>query len=348
MSFPQNFPASAAAGMGDIESSPINSDQASFKRIPGLHFMVGTDSRIIARPGTLQLKPLTQVYSSGNATRDVSKLIARRVAEILEDYFKVIATAANGSNALVAAAWIPALRILTKEKRWAEYPGVTNQQVQSVMDAFGDARKRFVDGHLANDASCKAQPNREHFKNFVDLLDRFNTARGDFGGSSPVSAAADKVIRDAFQALQIDDQQNDQINQDLQTSAAQIQAAISKKIQNAFDALKIKDKVIETMSQQRDQLNKAVQMAQDEITAARAETEKAKKQHEKTKNERGKMEKENRRLKAKNLAASTTAVVAAVSDHIVGFAAEAVIETEAAEQRAGISGPGDVVQPHCR
>ncbi|EXF73753.1 hypothetical protein CFIO01_07381 [Colletotrichum fioriniae PJ7] len=358
MSLPQNFPASAAAGMSDIESNPINSDQASLKRIPGLHFVVGTNGRIMARPGTPQLKLLTQAYCNENPIRDASKLIAHRGVDILEAYFKVIATAANGSNALVAAnnhlAWVPALRILTREKRWNEYPGVTNQQVQSVMDAFGDARKRFVDGHLASDPACKAQPNREPFKSFVDLLDRFNVARGiqtaptatvaqaghgtiAAASAAPVAPAqsaltvpsafqtsanhlqstADKMIRDAFSALQISDQQNDQISNNLQTSAAQLQAATTKTIQDAIDAFNVKDKAIETITQQNDQANKAAQMAQAEITALRAKYEK---------------------LMEKNAEATATAVVASLTDTITGAVTHAMAEIEAAEQRGSISG----------
>lgn len=333
--------------MGNGEAAPICADQNALTRIPGLIFEVGDNGRIIVQPGTPQLKLLTQGYVDDTTTSDMAKLIARRGADILAAYFKVVATASNGKNALVDQnhhlAWVPALRSLVKEKRWAEFPDVKNHHVQAVMIAIGDARKRFIDELTV----APAPPDREHYKTFLDLVDRFNIDRiGQKGSSSSLTAVpaapvapaqsapavpsafqisanhlqstADQMIRDAFAALQISDQQqNDQIDNGLQTSAAQFQAAVTKTIQDVIDTFSAKDKVIETITQQNDQANKAAQMAQDEITALRAKYEE---------------------LREKKAEATTAAVLSSLTDTINAAATHAMAEIEAAELRGSISG----------
>ncbi|KAF4781462.1 hypothetical protein HER10_EVM0012157 [Colletotrichum scovillei] len=364
---------SGSGGMGIGEGAPICADQIALTRIPGLIF---------------ELKLLTQGYANDTPTptRDMAKLIARRGADLLAAYFKVVATASNGRNALVDQnhhlAWVPALRSLVKEKRWAEFPDVKNHHVQAVMIAIGDARKRFIDELTV----IPAPPDCEHYKTFHDLVDRFNIDRiGQTGSSSsfpaipaaPVAPAqsavpsafqisanhlqstADQMIRDAFAALQNSDQQSDQISNGLQTSADQLQAAVTKTIQDALDAFNANDKVIETITQQTDQANKAAQMAQTDIMALRAKYETAQKQsekmkdehdkmkdeHDKMKDERDKMKDErdktkdeNQKVKDQNVEAAAAAVANALGQTITGAVTHAMAEIEAAEHRGSISG----------
>ncbi|KAI3536255.1 hypothetical protein CSPX01_10884 [Colletotrichum filicis] len=353
MSFRSSLITSGSGGMGNGEAAPICADQNALTRIPGLIFEVGDNGRIIAQPGTPQLKLLTQGYANDAPTRDMAKLIARRGADLLAAYFKVVAAASNGKNALVDKnhhlAWVPALRSLVKEKRWTEFLDVKNHHVQAALIAIGDAHKRFIDELTVT----PAPPNREHYKTFLDLVDRFNVDRiGQTGSSSsfpavtaaPVAPAqsaltvpsafqisanhlqstADQMIRDAFAALQISDQQIDQISNGLQTSADQLQAAVTKTIQDALDGFNAKDKVIETITQQTDQANKAARMAQTEITALRAKYEK--------------IEDEKQKLMEKNAEATATAVVASLTDTITGAVTHAMAEMEAAEKHGSISG----------
>ncbi|KAK7456802.1 hypothetical protein CaCOL14_010705 [Colletotrichum acutatum] len=385
MSFRSSLIISGSGGMGYSEVAPICADQNALTRIPGLIFEVGDNGRIIAQPGTPQLKLLTQGYANDTPTRDMAKLIARRGADLLAAYFKVVAAASNGKNALVDQnhhlAWVPALRSLVKEKRWTEFPDIKNHHVQAVMIAIGDARKRFIDELTIT----PAPPNREHYKTFLDLVDRFNVDRvgqaGPAGSIAPshtanaaipntdasvvpavpaaqvapaqaaptipsafqisadqLQSTADEMIRDAFGALQISDQQNDQTSNDLQTSADQLQAAVTKTIQDAIDAFNVKDKVIETITQKKDQANKAAQMAQTEITALRVKYETTKKQCEKMKDEHDKMKEENQKVKNKNVEATATAVVAYLTDTITVAVTHAMADMEAAEQHGSISG----------
>ncbi|KXH39616.1 hypothetical protein CSIM01_06671 [Colletotrichum simmondsii] len=376
MSFRSSLIISGSGGMGNGDVAPICADQNALTRIPGLIFEVSDNGRIIAQPGTPQLKLLTQGYvnDTPTPTRDMAKLIARRGADLLAAYFKVVATASNRRNALVDQnhhlAWVPALRSLVKEKRWAEFPDVKNHHVQAVMIAIGDARKRFIDELTVT----PAPPNREHYKTFLDLVDRFNVDRtGQAGSSSSLPAVtapsvapaqsaptvpsafqisanhlqstADQMIRDAFAALQISDQQNDQISNGLQTSADQLQAAVAKTIQDALDGFNAKDKVIETITQQTDQANKAAQMAQTEIMALRAKYETAQKQcekmkdeHDKMKEKHDKMKDERDKTKDQNVEAAAAAVANALTHTITGAVTHVMAEIEAAEHRGSISG----------
>ncbi|UQC91145.1 uncharacterized protein CLUP02_16679 [Colletotrichum lupini] len=319
MSFRSSPIISGSGGWGNGEAAPICADQNALTRIPGLIFEVGDNGRIIAQPGTPQLKLLIRGYANDTSTRDMAKLIARRGADLLAAYFKVVAAASNGKNALVDQnhhlAWVPALRSLVKEKRWDEFPDVKNHHVQAVLIAIGDARKRFIDELTVT----PAPPNREHYKTFLDLVDRFNS-----DPTVPSAFQISQMIRDAFAALQISDQQIDQISNGLQTSADQLQAAVTKTIQDALDDFNAKDKVIETITQQTDQTNKAAQMAQTEITALRAKYEKIKDEKQK--------------LMEKNAEATATAVVASLTDTITGAVTHAMAEMEAAEQHGSISG----------
>ncbi|KAK1546176.1 hypothetical protein CPAR01_00143 [Colletotrichum paranaense] len=320
--------------------------------ISGSGGRVGDNGPIIAQPGTPQLKLLTQGYANDTPT-DMAKLIARRGADLLAAYFKVVAAASNGKNALIDKnhhlAWVPALRSLFKEKRWAEFPDVKNHHVQAVMIAIGDARKLSIDKL----AAIHATPKGGRYKTFLDLFDCFNVDRiGRKGSSSSLPAVpaapaapaqsaptvppafqilanhlqstADLIIQDAFAALQVSHQHIDQISNGLQTSADQLRAAVTKTIQDALDGFNAKDKVIETITQQTDQANKAAQMAQTEITALRAKYEKIKD--------------EKKKLMEKNAEATAAALVPSLTDTITGAVTHAMAEMEAAEKHGSISG----------
>ncbi|KAK1449071.1 hypothetical protein CMEL01_08386 [Colletotrichum melonis] len=332
MWFKSSLIISGSGGRGNGEAAPICADRIALTRIPGLMFEVGDNGRIIAQPGTPQLKFLTQAYANDTPT-DMAKLIARRGADLLAAYFTVVAAASNGKNALVDKnhhlAWVPALRSLFKEKRWAEFPDLKNHHVQAVMIANGDARKLFIDKL----AAIHATPKRGRHKTFLDLVDRFNVDRiGRKGSSSSLPAVpaapaapaqsaptipsafqisanhlqstADQMIRDAFAALQISDQKIDQISNGLQISADQLQAAVTKTIQDASDGFSAKDKT--------------------EITALRAKYEK--------------IEDEKQKLMEKSAEATATAVVASLTDTITGAVTHAMAEMEAAEKHGSISG----------
>ncbi|KAK1624596.1 hypothetical protein BDP81DRAFT_474747 [Colletotrichum phormii] len=109
------------------------------------------------------------------------------------------------------------------------------------------------------------------------------------------------------------------------------QAVAMKHIQDVCDALMAKDLDLVVKTCWNYEKMKTLHDSQKEIKTLRANIEKVKKQRAKAKDELDK-------AKAKNIAASATAVAAALSNQLVGFVADTVIETDEAEQRGSIDG----------
>ncbi|KAI8264442.1 hypothetical protein K4K58_012350 [Colletotrichum sp. SAR11_239] len=149
----------------DATQVAICPDQKALTQIPFIEFIIGTNGIVIVNPKTPRLTLFTRPFK--NEPANATKTIARRATELLNAYFAVVDIAHEPSK-----AWGLALEYL-RTKNWPAY-SVTDEKMQLVMEAFADARKRYLD----NGGSGKKVPLKSSFfKTLAELLDKFNDMR---------------------------------------------------------------------------------------------------------------------------------------------------------------------------
>ncbi|KAI8294746.1 hypothetical protein K4K59_005000 [Colletotrichum sp. SAR11_240] len=157
--------AKSDAPLRDATQVAICPDQKALTQIPFIEFMIGTNGIVFVNPKTPRLTLFTRPFK--NEPANATKTIARRVTELLNAYFAVVDIAHEPSK-----AWGLALEYL-RTKNWPAC-SVTDEQMELVMGAFADARKRY----LKNGGRGKKAPLKSSFfKTLAELLDKFNEMR---------------------------------------------------------------------------------------------------------------------------------------------------------------------------